>query len=388
MPGRTCGSQSRLVRKSATRIFSQKLAIRGDEIRKALIKSILRISAAKRVLVYRLGSLGDTVVALPCFHLIARIFPNSERRLLTNIPVSTKAPGAASILGESGLIHSYMSYPVGMRNFDALRRLSAYIREWKPDLLVYLAAPRGIGNTLRDACFFRANGVKRIVGLAWRRYRRTTQDGVYESEVDRLAKSISAIGDARPDDPANWDLRLSSAERVRAIELLREWPGGNSFVACSVGTKVEVNDWGVRNWQSLLAKLGNRNPELGLLLFGVTEEKDLSSKAAAEWRGPLLNLCGVTSPREMAALLGSARLFVGHDSGPMHLAAAVGTRCVAVFSARNLPQVWFPYGHGHRVIYHHVPCAGCELELCVKFKKKCITSVSVDEVLGIVSEAL
>jgi heptosyltransferase III len=101
-----------------------------------------------------------------------------------------------------------------------------------------------------------------------------------------------------------------------------------------------------------------------------------------------LNLCGVTSPRETAAVMGRATLFVGHDSGPMHLAAAVGIRCVALFSARNLPRVWFPFGTNHRVIYHDVPCKGCGLETCVKFKKKCITSVSVDEVFSTVVKVL
>ena len=72
----------------------------------------------------------------------------------------------------------------------------------------------------------------------------------------------------------------------------------------------------------------------------------------------------------------------------MHLAAAVGTRCVAVFSARNLPGVWFPFGADHRVIYHDVPCKGCGLETCMKFEKRCITSVSVDEVFSTVVEAL
>jgi len=45
----------------------------------------------ERVLIYRLGSLGDTVAALPCFHLIERAFPDAERLVLTNVPVSTKA---------------------------------------------------------------------------------------------------------------------------------------------------------------------------------------------------------------------------------------------------------------------------------------------------------
>src|ERR1022692_4022661 len=67
-------------------------------------------SGVRRVLIYRLGSLGDTVVALPCFHLIARTYPNAERRLLTNFPVHAKAPAAAAVLGDSGLVHGYMSY--------------------------------------------------------------------------------------------------------------------------------------------------------------------------------------------------------------------------------------------------------------------------------------
>ena len=53
-------------------------------------------SATERILIYRLGSLGDTVVALPCFHLIARKFPHAERVLLTNFPVHAKAPASAA----------------------------------------------------------------------------------------------------------------------------------------------------------------------------------------------------------------------------------------------------------------------------------------------------
>jgi ADP-heptose:LPS heptosyltransferase len=72
----------------------------------------------------------------------------------------------------------------------------------------------------------------------------------------------------------------------------------------------------------------------------------------------------------------------------MHLAAAVGTPCVAIFAARNLPRIWFPHGHRHRVIYHEVDCMGCGLETCVVQKKKCLTSVTVEEVFGAVAEAL
>jgi ADP-heptose:LPS heptosyltransferase len=72
----------------------------------------------------------------------------------------------------------------------------------------------------------------------------------------------------------------------------------------------------------------------------------------------------------------------------MHLAAAVQTRCVAVFSARNPPGVWFPYGTQHRVLYRRVDCEGCRLNTCIVQKKKCILSITVDEVLAQVVSVL
>ncbi|MGA2046628.1 MAG: glycosyltransferase family 9 protein, partial [Terracidiphilus sp.] len=92
----------------------------------------------RRVLIHRLGSLGDTVVALPCLHLIARVFPNAERRLLTNFPVHAKAPASAAVLEGSGLVHGYMRYTAGTRNPAELLRLAGEIRRFRPDVVVYL----------------------------------------------------------------------------------------------------------------------------------------------------------------------------------------------------------------------------------------------------------
>src|SRR5438045_3048362 len=92
----------------------------------------------RRVLVYRIGSLGDTIVALPCFHLLERLYPNAERTLLTNFPIHVKAPAAASLLDGSNLIHGYMRYTIGTRNPRELLRLALEIRRFKPDVLVYM----------------------------------------------------------------------------------------------------------------------------------------------------------------------------------------------------------------------------------------------------------
>ena len=349
-----------------------------------------------RVLVYRLGSLGDTLVALPSLHLIARRFPNAERRLLTNFPVSSKAPAAAVVLGESGLIHDYERYAVGTRNPLKLLWLAWRIRRFHPEVLVYMMAARGAAVAQRDAKFFRiACGVKRLVGVSITedmQQCRVEADGLLEPEASRLARNLAELGDAALEDPASWSLRLTAAE-FAAAKAAMEPLGSRAVIAVSVGTKVQSKDWGRENWRALLHRVAELYPGCGLLLSGASEEKGASEFAAEGWRqvagaGPVVNLCGSLTPRESAAAYARSSIFIGQDSGPMHLAAAVGTPCVAIFAARNIPRVWFPYGKQHHVVYHAVDCQGCGLEVCVEQRKKCLLSITVDEVLRPVQRVL
>ena len=119
----------------------------------------------RRVLVYRLGSLGDMLVALPALHLVARAFPEAERRMLTNVPVSTKAPAAAAVLEGSGLVQGYMRYAVGTRSRVGAAGLWWQIVRWRPQVLVYLGSARGVKAAQRDEAFFRLCGVRRMVGV-------------------------------------------------------------------------------------------------------------------------------------------------------------------------------------------------------------------------------
>jgi heptosyltransferase-3 len=349
-------------------------------------------SRINRVLIYRLGSLGDTIIALPCFHLIARRYPNAERRLLTNIPVDPRAPSPSAVISGTDLVHSFMSYPRGLRNPNQLHRLMSAIRQWKPEILVYLTEARDLCTLARDMIFFRLSGIKQIVGIPWRSLERRQQrrpgEELYESEAARLARCIAILGDADLQNPENWSLRLSSDLREYAEEILRGWHGKECYIVCSVGTKVEVKDWGGVKWSKLLERLGANFRNIGLVLIGSQEESERSCQAAAGWSGSVLNLCGKLSPRETAAILEPAVSFIGHDSGPMHLAASVGVRCTAIFSARCMPGVWFPWGGKHRVIYHRTPCAGCELERCVSLHKACIESITVDEVYQAAAEQI
>ena len=381
----------------------------------------------RRVLVYRLGSLGDMLVALPALHLVARAFPEAERRMLTNVPVSSKGPAAAAILEGSGLVQGYMRYEVGTRSVRELLGVWWQIVHWRPQVIVYLAAARGVRAAQRDEAFFRLCGVRRILGVPLtegmqRNYYGAATggkdhamgDGHLEPEAARLARCIgglAAVGDiadpGRLNEPASWDLHLSAGEVIAAdsaiLAVLPNWaPAGSVWdrderykeaaIAVSVGTKVQAKDWGRDNWRDLLGKIAAEFPERVLLLLGASEESDASEFAAEGWRanggGPVVNLCGRLTPRESAAAIARARLFVGHDSGPMHLAAAVGTPVVAIFAARNIPRQWFPFGKQHRVVYHRVECWGCGLETCIEQQKKCLMSITVDDVVQVVRSQL
>ena len=362
------------------------------------------VPPAKRVLIYRLGSLGDMLIALPALHLVARAFPDAERRMLTNFPVNVKAPSAAAILDGSGLVHGYFRYGVKTRSPRELLGLAWQLRRWRPEVLVYLGASRGVETAKRDAAFFRMCGIKRQFGIPltedMQENRWSETEQVWEPEGARLARNIAELGDARLDSSASGDIRLTAAEIARADQVIREvLPGWASeggvwdverrrregVIAVSVGTKVQSKDWGRDNWRALLASIAKEFPGRLLLLAGALEESEASEFAAEGWKqnggGPVVNLCGKLSPRESAAAFARARMFVGHDSGPMHLAAAVQTPCVAIFAARNKPRVWFPNGSQHRVLYHKVDCWGCGLETCIVEKKKCLTSITVDEVM-------
>ena len=340
------------------------------------------------------------LIALPALHLVARAFPEAERRLLTNSPVHAKAPAAAAVLEGTGLVGGYLRYSVGTRSVAELLRLWWSIRRFRPDVVVYLAASRGMSAAVRDVRFFKMCGVKRVIGAPLdeamqanfggavpgsQSAQELLENAALEPEAERLVRNLRELGATDLRAAADWSLHLSEAEQERADEAIGPDVIRSRPFAVSVGTKVQAKDWGRENWQALLTRLASEIPGRGLLLLGAPEESETSAFAASGWAGngggPVVNLCGALTPRESAAALVRAEMFLGHDSGPMHLAAAVGTPLVAIFAARNIPRQWFPFGSRDEVVYHRVDCWGCGLETCIEQRKKCIVSITVDEVM-------
>src|SRR5476651_2573351 len=94
------------------------------------------ISKNNRILIYRLGSLGDTIMALPSFHQIKNSFPLADITLLTNKPVMTKAAAIETILGTEYFFNRTINYPVGTRSITVLFNLIRQIRALKIDTVI------------------------------------------------------------------------------------------------------------------------------------------------------------------------------------------------------------------------------------------------------------
>jgi len=347
--------------------------------------------SVQSILIYRLGSLGDTVVALPCFHLIRNAFPSAHITILTNRPVAAKAAPLISVLRNTGLFDDVIDYPVALRHLGELQKLRRLLRAGNFDLAIHLTASRGFRNSVRDYFFFRACGIPKVVGLPLRRADlevARAADGLYENESIRLARRVRSLGEIDLAQPESWDLHLTPEEKSEAQRLLAASGIELPFLAISLGTKLQVKDWTAANWQSLLAKLAASYPQLAVVALGAEDERAEVDSTLAVWKGATANLCGKTSPRVSAAILQKAALFVGHDSGPMHLAAAVGTPCVALFAGHAPRGQWFPRGEKNTILVAEKLCPNCLRGDCRQIKGVCILSITVAEVLAAVQQRL
>jgi heptosyltransferase III len=310
--------------------------------------------------IFRVGSIGDFMIALPSLRLVRKAYPAAEIGLLANDPVERRAAPAREVLAGTDLVDRFFSYPPGTRNPRVLRTLRNSLRAFAPDLLIYLVSPKGMPSVYRDYVYFRTCGIHEVLGLPWRPALRNLKppspgSAVWEREAERLARGLTSLGTIDFDQQENWDLRLAAKEITQAEDIIRSaMPAGSDmrtrFLALSIGTKQEkTNDWGDKNWRAVVNAL--RLLDYGLVLVGGPEDRERSQRLGDDWIGPSLNLCGTLTPRMSAAVLREAELLLCHDSGPMHLAAAVGTRCVAVFSRLFPPGQWFPLGSGHEILY-------------------------------------
>lgn len=305
----------------------------------------------RRVIIYRLGSSCYTVIALPCLKFLRSQYADAKRILLTNQPRAVEMP-VLSVIEGMGLVDRAIAYPVGERRFW---RLAREIRAARADQLIYLAPPRGLARILRDLAFFRFCGLTDIRCAPLTEDLRTRRidpnSGLIEREADRLAHALAPLGPVDPDAPEAIDLEFNENEIAEADSRLTGLGVTGRIITIAPGAKISEKDWGIERWHHCLRDLSARFPDLALLLIGGPDDRSRARDLQVSWPRPKLDLTGELSPRQSAAVMRRAHVFLGGDGGPMHLAAAAGVRCVALFGAYNRPNEWHPLGPQHSVLH-------------------------------------
>jgi ADP-heptose:LPS heptosyltransferase len=346
----------------------------------------------KVLIIFRIGSLGDTLVAIPSFKLIRQKYANYRIVLLTNTPVknSVKAASSYQILNGSSLVDDYIEYPHESNNILKLFTVAKEIRKLRPSQLIYLMPQRSFLQRFRDFLFFTLAGVTKFNGL-WISENKNTyifnqSTRLYESEASRLLRAINF--DSEMMSKTSFSINVSENEYLSARKFVQEENEKNEFISLSVGSKVEVKDWGEENWLVFINELAKVATGFKLLFIGSSDESLRCEKLLSAWPYGGVNLCGLLTPRLSAAALGMSKVFVGHDSGPMHLASSMGIPTVAIFSSRAKKGVWFPFENENNVLYTDISCSGCELEVCEIKAKQCINQIQPIDVLNKVKSLL
>lgn len=343
-----------------------------------------------RILVFRAGHLGDNLVALPAFWALRDKFPHAEITYLSNADDENNPHyvTARGIFPETGLFDDWISYPNldGAAGVIRALRLVMNLRRKKFDAVVYMTTrTRTERQISRDVRFFRLAGIPIMFG-AERMKRDSLSDAVkgpmieVEAEGSYLVRLVREEGLSDPAKEYAPDLKLTPAEYDAASKWFRSELGdvGNArLIGVAPGSKWESKIWSEERFGEVVTRLIQTHGAMPVI-FGGAEDREKGDRLIAKW-GAGINAAGKLNVRQAAAALESCELYLGNDTGTMHLAASVATPCVVIFSALDLIGRWYPYGTSNEIFRRSVECEGCYSPTCFN-KNLCLDLITSDEV--------
>ncbi len=313
-------------------------------------------TAPQRILVGLLLPIGDTLLTTPALAALHRRFPESQITAL----VSTSNAG---ILDGNPDIARCVQAPTlgGMGMAEQFVSSVRALHQERYDLIISLSAASALITRLG------ARGSSRVFlemsPLWW--LRGGTQDYRACHAVDHYFRTIAPLGVPMPDPEERVPrLYLSDRDRAEARRLLRERSirAGDVRVALHVGGD---GFSGRKRWApARFAAVANGLVErygAQILLIGGQADRALSEKTAELIPRRAHVLAGSTGLKATAALIEASTLFIGNDSAPLHIAAAVGTRAVSIFG----PSDWNEYtpvgkpSYSQRVVHSDLACSPC-----------------------------
>lgn len=325
------------------------------------------MSRPQKILVIKLRAIGDVILATPVVENLRQAFPQARIDFLTE-------KMCAPIVAGHPALHEVLI--LDRRQAGASRQLIQQVRQRRYDLVLDL-----FGNP-RSAVLTWLSGAPQRVGFRFR-LRRHAYNLTVEPRGNRLhevefnldalrALSIPIVTrrlfvpvDAGSESFATQFWRENGLENRRVIGLN---PSGG---------------WYTKRWPlNFFAQLGDRlQRELNavvLLLWGPGEYEDVTF-IAQTMQAPAL-LAPATHLKQLAALMSRLTLLVSNDSGPMHLAAAMGTRVAGIYGPTR-PELQGPWGEGHEVVVKSgLPCLGCNGVTCKIVTHDCMQQLAPENV--------
>ena len=346
------------------------------------------------IYVFRIGSLGDSLVTLPALKSIKRQYPDDKITLITHV-ASKDCVSCWDVLKYAEVFTDVLFFELD--NITSIVNIALAIRKTHTRNKLYYVQPfRARSQVMKDYFLWKilAN-FDEIIGLSQSRYPKLREENgkllVLESEYDRLLKIVSPIKGKKENNIKCEDklpLLQPQKENYQVIkEMLPPDSKSKTMVAISFGSNMASKQWPIDRFHKLISELNKERQDLFFVLVGGNKEVAEGESLSNSFDN-CTSFAGKTSVIESAALLEKCTLFIGNDTGTMHLAAIMGTPVIALFSARDNPGKWEPYGMDNHIIMKKVECAGCMLTSCHEFDNKCIKLITVHEVLQLANESL
>jgi ADP-heptose:LPS heptosyltransferase len=344
---------------------------------------------AKSVCIYRIGNIGDTACAIPAMYAIRRAYPRAHVTLVTS-------PGKAGTISARELLEGvswldeivvYHSEDIATARgrLDLIRKLRGQNFDVWIELPVVAAS---LFTLFRNMVAARSAGAR--WGFGWLYETRFAARALSEfvdfpDEVERLLAIVRAAGFAAFD--CDFPLELSDSNRRIVTELLDDagLATAEILVAFAPGAKLEPNRWRADRFIEVGQSFAARG--CSIVVLGGASDAPMCERIANAIGRNAASLAGKTTVRESCAMLERCAMLICNDSGVQHLASAVSTPCVSLFTRREFPGMWWPHGHQHQVLMKNVECHTCFLDAC-PFDNKCIKAIGVDEVIAAAERVL
>jgi ADP-heptose:LPS heptosyltransferase len=164
--------------------------------------------------------------------------------------------------------------------------------------------------------------------------------------------------------------------RLDAVEPASLPPG---YVVVHPGASVPARAWGVGRHAALVGSLSGAG--WPVVVTGGPGEEALTAAVAGAAKPAVVDLGGETTFAELAGVLAGARVCVTGNTGPAHLAAAVGTPVVSIYAPTVPATSWRPWMVSHELLSREMPCAGCRAKRCPIPGHPCMSGIAVDAVV-------